>query len=165
MLSMVCVHAFKRAQECADTIFALCRSCRTGGDRVGMKGERQQGSLTVEAACVMAIVLMAIGVLIYEAGRMHDETAGAMVLCEAVKKARHEKWLNADTAAAFFTKSQRLWLNFPSYDIDIVKRGQKLNGNAWGGGWNREIQMEGFRPELFMRRITLLEDEYEGDDS
>ena len=165
VLSVVCVYASKGVQEYEDPIFALCRSGWTGGDCVGIKGERQQGSLTVEAACVMSIVLFAIGIVIYEAGRMHDETAGAMILCEAVEKSRHEKWLREDAAAAFFADSQRLWLNFPVYGIDIVKKGRKLNGNAWGGRWNREIQMEGFRPELFMRRITLLEDKYEGDNS
>ena len=52
---------------------------------------RKQGSITVEAACVMAVVLFSLAALIENAGRIHDETISAMVLHEAVEKCRHER--------------------------------------------------------------------------
>ena len=52
---------------------------------------RKQGSITVEAACVMAVILFSLAALIGNAGRIHDETVSAMVLHEAVEKCCHEK--------------------------------------------------------------------------
>lgn len=53
-----------------------------------------KGSLTVEASCVMAVVLFSLAALIGKAGQIHDETAAAMVLHEGVEKCRHEKIYN-----------------------------------------------------------------------
>ena len=57
-----------------------------------MKGEKWyvKGSFTVEAACIMAAVLLSISMMIHQAARIRDETVGAMGLHEAVEKGRHE---------------------------------------------------------------------------
>ena len=55
-----------------------------------------KGSLTVEASCVMAVVLFSMAALIGKAGQIHDETAAAMVLHEGVEKCRHEKNIRSE---------------------------------------------------------------------
>ena len=60
-----------------------------------MKGEKWyvKGSFTVEAACIMAAVLLSISMMIHQAARIRDETVGAMGLHEAVmKKAQNFMW-------------------------------------------------------------------------
>ena len=57
-----------------------------------------KGSLTVEASCVMAVVLFSLAALIGKAGQIHDETAAAIVLDEGVEKCRHEKSIRSDFA-------------------------------------------------------------------
>ena len=56
-----------------------------------VEAKRFCGSFTLEAAWIMAMVFVSISVILGQAGRIHDETAGAMVLHEAVEKGRHEK--------------------------------------------------------------------------
>ena len=51
-----------------------------------MKKRYFKGSLTIEAAGVMAVLLFGLGTMIMEAGRIHDEVTGAMVIHEAVEK-------------------------------------------------------------------------------
>ena len=66
----------------------------------------------------MAVVFFSLGAALGQAGRMHDRAAGAMVLHEAVEKARHEKDVY---------KRQSLWGGLPG----------KGDTNAWwwiGGG-------------------------------
>ena len=67
-----------------------------------MKKRYFKGSLTIEAAGVMAVLLFGLGTVIMEAGRIHDEVTGAMVIHEAVEKSRHEKELDLKEAASFF---------------------------------------------------------------
>ena len=81
-----------------------------------------------------------------------------MLLNEAVEKARHERTLSEKEAARFFQECMGLRMYFPSYEIALDKKGGKLTGRARGGSWQREIQMTKFRPESFLRQITLLED-------
>ena len=64
-----------------------------------------KGSLTVEASCVMAVVLFSLAALIGKAGQIHDETAAAMVLHEGVEKCRHEKSIRR--CGIFFQKECR----------------------------------------------------------
>ena len=52
---------------------------------------RLPGSFTLEAAGVMAMVFFSVSAVMGQAGKLHDETAGSMVLHEAVEKARHER--------------------------------------------------------------------------
>ena len=61
-----------------------------------MKGEKWyvKGSFTVEAACIMAAVLLSISMMIHQAARVRDETVGAMGLHEAVEKAGMKKAQN-----------------------------------------------------------------------
>ena len=101
-----------------------------------------KGSLTVEASCVMAVVLFSLAALIGKAGQIHDETAAAMVLHEGVEKCRHEKSIRSEDAEAFCKRNAGLMLRYT--DLGKVK----------GGDWEKQIEMKEFRPEEFMRMVT-----------
>lgn len=120
------------------------------------KVREYKGSLTVEAACVMAVVLLSLAVFIGKAGQVHDETVSAMVLHEAVEKCRHEKSLKPQEAEAFFQEHKGLLLQFTGLGLSIQEKGEKRTGKASGGKWEKQIEMKGFRPEQFMRKITLI---------
>lgn len=117
---------------------------------------RKQGSITVEAACVMAVVLFSLAALIGNVGRIHDETVSAMVLHEAVEKCRHEKGLNIREAEQFFKEHKGLRLRFTDFGISIQEKGEKRTGKATGGHWEKQIEGTAFRPEVFLRKITLI---------
>lgn len=126
------------------------------------------GSLTVEAAGVMAVTLLAVATMLQAACRLHDRTVGAMVLHEMVETARHEKEL--DPAEAARLGAGHMKLLFTEGSLELKKRGNALQGYAiqgktGAGSWEKEIEGQCFRPETFMRRITLLEQlgEHNGD--
>ena len=120
------------------------------------KVREYKGSLTVEAAYVMALVLLSLAVFIGKAGQVHDETVSAMVLHEAVEKCRHEKNLSIREAEAFFRENKGLLLQFTGLGLSIQEKGEKRTGKASGEKWEKQIEMKGFRPEQFMRKITLI---------
>lgn len=119
---------------------------------------RLQGSFTVEAAYIMALVFLVTAVIIRQAGRLHDETAGAMVLHEGVEKSRHEKQEDPDKIARKGEENMGLLLSFPLYQMSLEKRGRQIRGFGAGGDWGYSIEIEEFRPECFLRKVTLLED-------
>ena len=89
---------------------------------------RKQGSITVEAACVMAVVLFSLAALIENAGRIHDETISAMVLHEAVEKCRHEREISVRDVELFFKEHKGLRLRFTDFGISIKEKGEKRTG-------------------------------------
>ena len=122
-----------------------------------VEAKRFCGSFTLEAAWIMAMVFVSISVIMGQAGRIHDETAGAMVLHEAVEKGRHEKTEEPKTVVEVCQEYLGLLLSFPSFHISLDEEGGAYQGRGAGGSWEKTIQAEAFRPERFLRRITLLE--------
>lgn len=116
-----------------------------------------RGSLTVEAAWVMAVALLAVAVMLHEGGRIHDETKGAMTLHEAVEKGRHERYLDIEGIGSEAEENMGLRMSFSSYQLSLNRWLGKVTGEAKGGVWSREIEIREFRPERFMRQITLIE--------
>ena len=151
-------------------VLAICVSGGTGGPvfmnkrrETVLKDERKKrksietewkGSLTVEASCVMAVVLFSLAALIGKAGQIHDETAAAMVLHEGVEKCRHEKNIQSEDAEAFFKRNAGLMLRYTDLTVSIQEKGAKKMGKVKGGDWEKQIEMKEFRPEEFMRMVT-----------
>ena len=121
------------------------------------KGEGLPGSLTVEAAGVMAVVLLAVAVMLHEAGRIHDETKGAMNLHEAVEKGRHERYMDLEVIGLGAEENMGLRMTFPSYKIFLKYSFDRIQGEGRGGNWRKRIESREFRPERFLRQITLIE--------
>lgn len=151
-------------------VLAICVSGGTGGPvfmnkrrETVLKDERKKrksietewkGSLTVEASCVMAVVLFSLAALIGKAGQIHDETAAAMVLHEGVEKCRHEKSIRSEDAEAFCKRNAGLMLRYTDLTVSIQEKGAKKMGKVKGGDWEKQIEMKEFRPEEFMRMVT-----------
>ncbi len=122
-----------------------------------IKDQRFSGSFTLEAAGVMAVVFFSLGAALGQAGRMHDRAAGAMVLHEAVEKARHEKGEDPQKVGEEAQGRMGLLLSFPGYGISLGESGGRYQGRGEGGEWSRVIEAAPFRPEKFLRMITLLD--------
>ena len=112
-----------------------------------MKKRYFKGSLTIEAAGVMAVLLFGLGTVIMEAGRIHDEVTGAMVIHEAVEKSRHEKELDLKEAASFFQANRGARLRLSGYRVYLM-RTEKLSGAGQPPGTGKRK----FRDSGFVRR-------------
>ena len=117
-------------------------------------GVRYSGSYTVEAAWVSAVVILAVVTTIQAAFGLRGRVAQAMVLHEAVETARHEKGLTAEEVQARFERT--------GVRLKLQERGGIIDGRAASDRWEVRIQSTKFRPEEFLRRITLLEQLEEG---
>lgn len=124
-----------------------------------MKGEQcyVKGSFTVEAACIMAAVLLSISMIIHQAARVRDGTVGAMGLHEAVEKGRHEKGAELHVVASMVQDNMGRPMTLSGYQIQLKNRWNRISGKAQGTGWSHEIEGKRFRPEAFLRKITLIE--------
>lgn len=122
------------------------------------EGKRYQASFTIEAAWIMAIVLTVCATVIRESGRMHDETKTAMLLHETVEKGRHEKGEELEELSEELEESVGLLLRFSSWDQSVREKNGRFTAEGEGGGWRYVIEMRRFRPESFLRSVTLLEE-------
>lgn len=112
----------------------------------------------------MSIVLLCLCVMIRQAGNLRDETVGAMSLHEAVEKGRHEKGMELNRIALEAERHMGNPLTFPEYGIHLNLRGKGVRGKGRGGGWSYEIEGRRFRPESFLRKITLIEGRGDGNE-
>lgn len=95
-----------------------------------MKQTKLQAGYTVEAAGVMALVLITIMVLVNQAFRIHTETVSAFSLHEAVEQKRHA--------------------------VEHVSE-REITMSARGHIWDLEITASVFRPEETLRMWSLTE--------
>ena len=116
-----------------------------------------KGSFTVEAAGVMAVILFGIGTVITEAGRIHDQVSGAMTVHEAAEKARHEKNMDLGEMEAFFQRNKGLRLRMEGDRLSLGKEGKWIRATGRAENWEKEVRLRRFRPETFLRKITLIE--------
>lgn len=118
---------------------------------------RPAGSFTVEAAYIMAMVLMCTSVMVHHAARVRDEAVGSMSLHEAVEKGRHEKKADLEEVSEAVLGHTGRPMTFSRYKMNLERHGSRILGRGQGGKWAHEIEGERFRPETFLRRITLIE--------
>lgn len=116
-----------------------------------------EGSLTVEAAWIMAMVLLSISVMLQQAGRIHDETKAAMGLHEAVEKGRHGRMQDLEFTAEKVQEHIGWFMATSDYKLVVKEKGKRVSGKGSGGKWSRDIEIGKFRPETFLRKITLIE--------
>lgn len=123
-----------------------------------------QGSYTVEAAFIMAIVLWALIVSIQAAYRMRDEVVGSMALEESVQRLRHNETEPFDEAALWAARRAGTPFSWKKYDFQIKMAGDPIIGRrveAYGkaGTWKLEMEQGVFDPENFLRMLTLINQE------
>ncbi|WP_313074194.1 hypothetical protein [Lacrimispora sp.] len=131
---------------------------------------RLQGSFTVEAAIVMAVVLWALLVSIQAAYRVRDKTAGAMAVQEAVQRVRHNESEPLEEAVTWAEKRAGKPFYWERYEFDLKLSGNPITGKkvkavATGGKWKLSLEQDVFDPENFIRMMTLLDQEEKDENS
>lgn len=126
--------------------------------------KRLQGSYTIEAAFVMAIVLWAVVFSIQAAYRLRDETVGAMALQGAAERLRHGEDEAPETAEAAGLGLAGHPFSWKQYMINMSITGNSLTGrtvkaNGFGGTWSLEIEQEIYDPENFLRMTAIFDRE------
>jgi len=126
--------------------------------------KRLNGSYTVEAAFVMAVILFALMISIQSAYRLRDEVAGAMALAESVQRLRHNEtespedasnWAIHRAGVPFSWKEYRFELNMTGNSLT----GKRIKGTGMGGKWRLQLEHRVFDPENFLRKLTLISQE------
>lgn len=113
---------------------------------------------TIEAAFVLGIVFMSIALLIQYAYTEYDKVTGTMILEEMLIRARRE----TDDSESYFEDmgeqlgNPRLW--FDEYKVDISIEKDKVSGEASSGEWEKEIELDIFRPGTYLRQREFLEE-------
>lgn len=128
-----------------------------------MKG-RLNASYTVEAAFVMAVILLALMLTIQSAYCLRDEVTGSMALAESVQRLRHnetESPADASEWAAHRAGSPFSWEKY-QFKLDTSGNfltGRRVTGTGLGGKWSLELKQRVFDPEDFLRKLTLINQE------
>lgn len=159
--SCLCGCVLDRRRLCPKEEAALSSFSASGGIMAGafLKTERKlSASFTVEAALILGMVFMVMGVSIKEAYVVHDKATGSMILEEALEQAAYNR--DEEIEDPYFAGqaekkgNPRLWLG--EYSVRIERRAGKLSGCASAGAWTLEIERGAFRPEAFLRRTAAL---------
>lgn len=110
------------------------------------------GSFTIEAAFVMAAVLLVIGSIIKEGFFLHDQVRGTLVLQETIELIRRGEWENGtEEAAGIGQKKSAPMFSFSDYHLSLKDLGIYYQGTAQSGAWKKEIRIRIFNPEDFLR--------------
>ena len=117
-----------------------------------------KGSYTVEAAFVMAVVFFSLAHGILWAYGVKNRTVGAMMLEEAME------WIRYDEESSLMEEAER-GMERLGFQIQVESEGENLRGTVAGDGWEREISMKKFRPEEFLRKISVIEENVRDGDS
>lgn len=149
-----CSREFRTSKE--KTLAAVFNLFTTGRNR---KDRRFCASFTIEATMVMGVLLMAIAMLIRYAYVEHDKVVGAMILEESLIRARRDSEIE-DSDYYFKDTGENmgsagLW--FDEYEVDITTGDTKIKGKASAGDWNKEIEMDLFRPGDYLRKKEYLQ--------
>ena len=79
------------------------------------------------------------------------------IIHEAVEKGRHEKGAELHVVASMVQDNMGRPMTLSGYQIQLKSRWNRISGKAQGTGWSHEIEGKRFRPEAFLRKITLIE--------
>ena len=128
--------------------------CYAGWNMAGYYiNKRLKASYTIEAAYIMAVVLLSLTVMILAAYRIHDETAGAMAVQEAVEKRTHLETEDIERDSPVKT----VFLKDP-YDVWTGTDATNVTGKGTGRSWKLEIIHKKYEPERFLRMVSMAEE-------
>lgn len=121
--------------------------------------EKLEGSLTVEAALVMAVTLFLIAALLRGAFEIHSQTVGNFLLQEALELTDHreEDSPKAKELEAEADRRLREYFWCQNGSITVEDTGNRLEGKT-GGSLNNHISVKKFNPEKFLRTIRAFEE-------
>ena len=116
---------------------------------------RNRGSITVEAAFILSIVLFAIASMILVCFSLHDKALSRSVLLETVEISSHrDASLSFDEQ--FFLNEKKLE-NVLCGTKPVMKVDPGEGGSVTGKDFRYEIRNRHIKPEKLMRMLTLQE--------
>ena len=120
------------------------------------------GSFTVEASLVMSVVLFVIAFVLQFGLELHDAATGSSVLNEAMElQSRLPKEHGAESESEILAyASERLegMLSQKRMKLELTEeKNGGSSGSVRGAYYYAELKDRGFRPEIWMRRLTLLD--------
>lgn len=118
-----------------------------------MREKTLKGSLTVEAAWIMAMVLLSIAVMLQQACRIHDETKAAMGLHEALEKGRHGSAKELEASVSGAQEHLGRLMFFPDCDLAIKEKGRGYTEKAEGENGKERLRREGSGRRHFCARL------------
>ncbi|MBE5980028.1 MAG: hypothetical protein E7249_12955 [Paenibacillaceae bacterium] len=126
--------------------------------------KRLNGSYTVEASFVMAVILFSLMMSIQSAYRLRDEVAGAMALAETVQRLRHNETESPGDAINWAVHRAGTPFSWKEYQFELnlsgnLLTGKRIKGTGVGGRWKLELEQQVFDPENFLRKLTLISQE------
>ena len=122
------------------------------------------GSFTIEAAFVVPITLFVIAALIRGGIRLHDSLVSGFTANEAAELYGHLPD-DSDTESVSDYGKGRLGslISGSEYELYIEKYKKGSVVSISGDGNDRSYTDAGFRPESFMRKITVIEEVFGND--
>ena len=127
-------------------------------------GHELKGSLTVEAAYVIAVVLMSLAGLMKFSFKIHDEVSANFVMNEGMEIAGHSR--NPDLLSISESGNERLEyaLYLRDSKLGLEGEGKKLSAKFTSEEYTKLMSDKGFEPEKLMRMITLIEKADDGNE-
>lgn len=106
----------------------------------------------------MGILIFAVAHGILWAYGVKNRTVGAMMLEEAAEWIRYDE--ETPLAAEAQAGMERL-----GFQLMVRESGNRIEGTVSGNGWKRELSMEKYQPEEFLRKISVIEEKLGDGDS
>ena len=136
-------------EKTASGVSSVSRT-RLAGDTISfLDCGKRPASMSVEAACVMAIVILALGTMFRGAWGLKSRVAGTMTAHEAMEVVRHEPDVSLREGERLFGAG--------GLSIRLSERADTILVKGSGISWTCEISTERFCPQDFLRMVTLLE--------
>lgn len=107
---------------------------------------------------VMTVVLLSVWTMIRGAYRLHDQVTGGMILHEMIELSAHESQLDQDQIEAMGNRALGHLFVLKSTGMILEQEGGMVSGRLFGSGQNLQIQTKRFRPQDFLREMTILEE-------
>ena len=109
----------------------------------------------------MAVILLSFAFAIRFSLKLHDAVTGTAVLNEAMELQGHlpKTHAQAEEAEVNAYAASRLegMLSEKRYALTLSKKGRKTIGKISGKNYQAQLSDKGFRPEEWMRKLTLLD--------
>lgn len=127
-------------------------------------GSELKGSLTVEAAYIMAIVIMSLAGLIKFSFKVHDEVSAGFVMNEGIEIAGHSKKPDLQDIAERGEKRLEYAVYLRDHRLSLEEDGGRLSAKFISEEYTKLMSDKGFEPEKLMRMITLIEKADDGNE-
>lgn len=114
---------------------------------------------TVEAAILLGIILILYGFLIQYAVRLHGEVTGAMILEEALERARYGTGdqQEIDRLEEWAESMGNSGLSTDEYRLEIHAGNGRTTGKVEAGSWSFSMETDTFQAGEFLRRLDAAE--------